>query len=582
MSLLERNLDALGAWTPATAEMVRAAQIPADFQRRNGTDGTPTYSRIVKSSPPRIEWLGATSMPAASAAPIVESLNAGAGNGLGLSIGSGFEWAAFAAKLAGAQAVFVYEPDPALLRMALDTCDLSPLLASGKILLFTGPGPDASDHLSAFLKKNAGYEVPGVLHPLPTLAGEKRNPLLAIGEGMVRRAIIERQGLINALVARLEETLGKPAQGRVALTLTPRYPAERPIRRALSGLPEIRIDHHTTTSLAPRLELLIAHRPAVVLSDLFRPQLGCIPPAVAVQTWVPPVVGPAYWDRVPREDLSTSDRIIVHSAYHQARLVDLGIPVNQIELRPSQPDPMHLLPEHSLALRHRVALVGDLSDIDPQTLKIELPTHLAVFAAARDIITDEWLSVHPALAPDILRRALARAHVASGPDGPSDPALREPMLRIVRDVLIPTLPLHIAVEKIASEKIALRLVGDWPSFTPTDATAIEPFPPFQQNDDASATLWSDVALLVHLSPTGTISPVLWQAVAAGVAIVSPQHPADAAAGSLAALMKPNAEFAHPSAAQWLATLRSLLRDADRRSKFAAAARARFTASPTPV
>ena len=581
MSLLERNLDAVREWTPATADLIAVASIPPGFERCTGADGTPTYRRVIGGDSPRVEWLGATSMPAASAEPIVESLNAGAGNGLGLSIGSGFEWAAFAAKLTNPQAVFVYEPDPAFVRMALDTCDLSTQLRSGKILLLSGPGADASEHLAAFLKKNTGYEVPSVLHPLPTLVGEKRNPLLATGEGMVRRAMIERQGLINALVARLEETLGKPTEGRVALTLTPRYPDERPMRRHLSHVPELRIDHHATTSLAARLELLIAQRPATVISDLFRPQLGCIPPAVIVETWVPPVVGPAYWDRLPRDGIAATDCIIVHSAYHHSRLTDIGIPANQIESRPALPIHLTHTPENSLALRHRVVLIGDLPATDAAILKIELPTHLAVFSAARDIITDEWLSVHPALASDILRRALARANVSTGPDGPTDPALREPMIRILRDVLIPTLPLLVAVEKLTQENIPLRLVGDWPGVTPTDNTILEPFPFWNENNTPKMA-WSDAALLIHLSPTGTIPPLLWHAVAAGITIVAPQHPTDSSSGALPTLLKPNMEFAHPSPAQWFPTLKSLLRDSDRRSRLVTAARTRLTISPTPA
>ena len=39
-----------------------------------------------------------------------------------------FEWRAFVSKLTSPQAVFIYEPDPALARMALGTCDLATLL----------------------------------------------------------------------------------------------------------------------------------------------------------------------------------------------------------------------------------------------------------------------------------------------------------------------------------------------------------------------------------------------------------------------------------------------------------------------
>src|SRR3954469_22447489 len=120
MSHLERNLTPLRAIAPHTAAKVTAASTN-DFTKTPGTDGTPTYSRTTTTNPKRLDWLGGTSMPKASAAPITATLDpfsAGA-NGLGLSIGTGYEWAAFAARLGRPQMLYIYEPEPALLRMAL-------------------------------------------------------------------------------------------------------------------------------------------------------------------------------------------------------------------------------------------------------------------------------------------------------------------------------------------------------------------------------------------------------------------------------------------------------------------------------
>src|SRR5438045_457684 len=142
MSFLDKNLAALQAILPTLAAAIQHAAIPPSYEPVTGTDGTPTCRRLTdRDGKKRLEWLGATSMPRASAAPMIRSLDSvSAGqNGLGLSIGTGYEWAAFAARLPRAQMVYVYEPDPALLRMALTICDLSDLLATCRIVLLTGP-----------------------------------------------------------------------------------------------------------------------------------------------------------------------------------------------------------------------------------------------------------------------------------------------------------------------------------------------------------------------------------------------------------------------------------------------------------
>ena len=198
-----------------------------------------------------------------------------------------------------------------------------------------------------------------------------------------------------------------------------------------------------------------------VLSDLYRAQLATVPPEVPVETWVPPLAGPGYWDRVPpAETLALHDRIIVHSGFHIERLLSRGIPREKIELRPLAPlSPAPSARASEPALRQRVAMIADLPASDAASLGIELPTHQAVFAAAVDLITADYLAVHPGMAPDLLRRALARAGVDPQTQ---DTALQDSMLRIVRDVLIPALPPLILADALASHGIPLTLIGDWP------------------------------------------------------------------------------------------------------------------------
>ena len=212
----------------------------------------------------------------------------------------------------------------------------------------------------------------------------------------------------------------------IAFLLRPHYPAERPITQEANRLHArcAFIDRHDSASPALRLHILAGELEKTlpdagephgvrILSDLFRPQLATIPIEVPVETWIPPLAGPALWDHTPPpEQFAARDRIVVHFAYHAERLQSRGISSDRIDLRPLAPPALRSMPSApALALRHRVALIADLPATDAESLGITLPTHQAVFAAAHAMISDDYLTVHPGIAPDLLRRALTRAGV---------------------------------------------------------------------------------------------------------------------------------------------------------------------------
>jgi hypothetical protein len=593
MSSLSQNISVLRASSHNLASAIETAPLPEGFTRVTGSDGTLTYHRRLTApdGQRRVEWLGATSMPRASAEAIVGSLNAisNGANGLGLSIGSGFEWAAFTQKLGRAQMVFVYEPDIAFLRMALEICDLSQFLAQRRIVLLAGSPEEAARQLSSFLDEHLGFEPPTVLHPLPSLPAPRRNSLISSGESIVRHAAAARQACVTPLPRRIATALQQRSSGHeeastIAFLISPRYAAERPVQSEARkrNAQCIFIDRHDAASSALRLVVLAdelerrrtgqgSAANVRILSDLFRVQLATVPPEIPVETWVPPLIGPAYWDRVsPADSFAPHDRIVVHFGTHLEQLRARGISRDLIELRPIVPAPGAApIVRPELALRHRVAMIADLPASDAASLGIELPTHQAVFAAACDLVRADYLTLHPGMAPDLLRRTLTRAGVDPQTQ---DVALKEPMLRIIREVLIPSLPPLALAETLVNQGIALTLIGHWPGLEQrikgnesAHHARIVPF------EDYTRAQWHDVAVLAHLSPSGTVSPLLWDAIAAEVTAVAPDHPSDRHPGSLATLLAPESQYARSSPQQFVASLKSLLRDSTRRQKLSAAA-----------
>jgi hypothetical protein len=594
MSPWQNNLDALQRVAPAVAELLARMPRPEGFDAVTGTDGTPTFLRksLDPSGHARLEWLGSTSMPRASAEALVSTLDAGGANGLGLSIGTGYEWAAFAGRLGSAQALYIYEPSFTL-RLALEICDLSTLLTDRKIVLLAGTPEQAGTQLVQWLNDHLGMEPPTVLHPLPTAGGtgegggvaERRNALLAAGEAIVRQAVTHRQGQLSTLTRRLlaaAAAQGSAATSDLAVLLTSRYPEERPMHHLVRPQDALVIDQPATTSLALRMErlaTLLERGPVRVVSDLFRPTLGCIPLQVLVETWVPPLVGPGFWDRLPSPgEWSPADRVVVHAEEHRGRLLAHGLSAQQVQLRPLTLRPFMTPVEPAvertkgeggggeagggLALPHRVALIGDLPRLSMEALAIALPTHQAIYAAARKLVAQDYLAVHAGSAPDLLRRALSRAGI-----GKADPSLTEPMMRLVRDLLVPYIPPLALAEALVDGGMAVSLVGDWPEWEsgPSKLARLVPFAA------SAAERWAEVAVLVHLSPTGTLSPLLGEAIACDIPVVAPEHPADALPGSLATLLKPDHQYLRPRPAQLLTAIRGLLGDAPRRQALAVAA-----------
>src|SRR6185295_19307826 len=89
MLYLQENIAALRNILPDVATRIEQSAPPAGYESVTGTDATPTFRRTFElQGKNRWEWLGATSMPRASAGPITRSLDpvSGGQNGLGLSI----------------------------------------------------------------------------------------------------------------------------------------------------------------------------------------------------------------------------------------------------------------------------------------------------------------------------------------------------------------------------------------------------------------------------------------------------------------------------------------------------------------
>lgn len=626
-SFLDSNLAALHAWNPWLVERLRAVgdqpcPDPTDpaascsWQLTTGRDGTLTYARRI-SSPAvgggapeiAIQWLGGTSMPASSAVPLAANLEPGTHNGLGIGIGTGYEWRTLAARLASYQMIFVLEDDLATLRRVLEICDLSEVLQRGKIILLGGPESEAQ--LQHVLRAHPGIVPPDVMHPLPTLSPERRNELLAIGERIIRAAInaqapvalAAQQALDQAWSAAPSESAGHGESRRIMGLLFARsHRFDRVSPELLAAAAQagqqvttLQVDHHTSASLLYRAQQVAACKPDLLLGDLFRAQMeigtsgesGGGLAKVPVYTLLPPAARAGTWDparMVWVHTLAPIDRVICHDDATRRKLQAAGFATGQIILLPLAVTPsgrpgtaLAATPSQTgtvtvtaagLNLRHRVALLGEIFATDPETYGLVLPTHQAVWQAATQIITEEFARLHPGLISDVLRRAQQRCGVDL-----RDPVLTESLERGIRDILLATLTVRALAQNLTQAGMALQLLGSgWSVPNTSNEKTPSPLPAGAQTLPYDAPdAWNQVAVVVHFTADGHVPPALLEAPFSGVPIVCLQSPAADWPGGLSTLFEPGKHYVTSSLTRLVPTLRGLLRDAPRRAALAAGA-----------
>lgn len=555
-AILTANLAALRPINPAAADLIASTDIPADWQPATGTDDTPTFARRVSEM--QIDWLGRTSMPQASAESLIANMTAGENNGVGTPIGTGYEWKLFADRLPPRLMLFVYEPNPLAAKLALSMCDLSTQIAHRKIIFLIGP--DASTQLINILDICTGIEPPAAIHPLPSFSDQVRNTLIASAENMIRATIRHREEVVAAAasqliqktwsaqtIAAIEDTFNSaPKSVAIVVNSDPRLPLNRRIQHL--AIPAVNIDRHDSASLLSRIDLLQKQDVACIDTDLFRPQIGLpIPPQVIVRTWVPPLASAKYWEPggLNPQCMESADRVVVHSSAHAQWLVTAGFKAEQI-LRVRLPfNPGNT--NSKAAGARRVAIAADLMPLDPETYRIDLPSHVALWRTLRTLIEYDPLGVHDEMTEDLLKRAQKQIGVHL-----EDAQLIQMLDLAVRHILLPGCVAVSLAQLLISAGLSLELFGNgWSAAGIQESAQVRIRPQWE----LAPQTWADTAVIIQAHPAGIVSPAVLHAAECGVKVVAPPHPRDAQPLSLQTYLK---DYPRPQKNQFVSTLKALI------------------------
>lgn len=163
----EANLRALATRWPHAADAIAAAwpHAATRYQLHQCADGNPQVYDLQSTRPPQHRWLASLDNHKAATALWTFDRRDNPRPAPILFDGIGLGWmlphvAATTENsfLGYSCALYVVEPDPVALAIALHLHDLQPLLASTRLRLFTGP--TAADDLSAALRANPAWPIP--------------------------------------------------------------------------------------------------------------------------------------------------------------------------------------------------------------------------------------------------------------------------------------------------------------------------------------------------------------------------------------------------------------------------------------
>lgn len=169
---LRESVIALAQRQPGLANQLGSVQDFGAARLARGRDGSDVV--LLERQDGANFWLGGSSMPTISGPVVIDRYAHRNDSVLLPSIGTGYEPALLAQKLAGHSAVFVYEQSPQRLALGLGICDYAELITAGGVVLLCG---DLANALVEFFETNGGYALPAQLWPLPDVPSSRLNKI---------------------------------------------------------------------------------------------------------------------------------------------------------------------------------------------------------------------------------------------------------------------------------------------------------------------------------------------------------------------------------------------------------------------
>jgi len=452
------NLQALDRQQPRLAQHVEATPIPATVTPATGRDGSATFR--LHDGTGNAYWFGRSSMPTVSAAALLADC-ADTGESIFLpGVLCGFEPLALADKLSPHCAVFVWQDDTLLVKLAMHLYDYAPLLESGRLVfVLAGDSADRSscqppDALCEFFERNNGYEFPTRMVRAPQVSPAELSRIQGRIETAGRAVSQAHHEAVTQLVQRIHSRLPVtrqtgpfkclPAEPRVAVvTVDARAETIRSVWMIGRSLEALGWPHRLCAPDAPglchvaaRLHAIEAVEADVVLFVNCAPgQLGAmLPRQLPLVAWYLPetaadagfaAVGDAPFLACVSTPWLGESALRAGLDPNSVKLVEIG---TRTELFGQTPNDA---PKRSIPACD-VGVVVELPEDDPEATNVTLPSYAMLYDALRDHTRRHIEEYTDALAPKFLEQAQRQTRVEI-----EDATLREHFVGLIRSRIAP-------------------------------------------------------------------------------------------------------------------------------------------------
>lgn len=579
---LDRNLDALARTDRAVAGQLAAA-------REHMPEATPAPTRDgqinlrIRTLDGREVWFGRTSIPLARAQSMLEQFDPGHGNVLFPGVAQGTEVGLMLHRLAAHRVVFVWEEDPIQLLLALRLHDWSAAIESQRLVLVMSDSDHLTDALVRCLEARNGHLCPERImmwpwHTLSSIAGCRTSVEAAYRQIERDRAakLAQVRALLDGLPSRSDDQERTavvlsihPLQETLALADSLVSASAPATLQVVSSVVRSPADVHPLAR-AERLMEGLQHRPDVaLLLETGRTDVAdVLPPGVPAISWLSHATP---LDASVTKRIGPDDKIMAVDSLAAERLTGAGIDRERISVHPW---PCLLSAQESPpgwdARPIDVAVLANLTSVEPTAYGHDLPTHCKVWQVAVELLRERIDDFMDGQIGGILDRAESRLRVKI-----EEPGARRAIAELLSGPVATSLLWGHISQVIIKQKLKSGFWGaGW-----SGEQHQGPLPAWGERQ----AVYRRCKCVVFVSPVGVVSPDLLLAASCGAVVLWRAHPRDRQPGGLETLLRPDSEvltFANSGAL--FRTLTNLLSTPDRWREMATAAWQRSQADHLPA
>ncbi len=465
-----RNLTALSTCQPGVADCVEKTRIPEDVHPAVGRDGTDTF-RIPTATGKR-EWLGRSSMPGISATALFADFLSDGQNAALPSILTGLEPLVITGRMPPHATLFVVEPDPVQLELALHVRDYSGLLDDGRLVFVVGEQDEAVSQLRCFFEEHPGYELPAHLLSVPPIPPARITETQRTIERAGEAVTAVRSRLVQSLAESIRSRADRPLPDRPNVAVLGFDPSPASIEQAARierALTELGWPHRVCVPDRPdrvhntaRFQAIEAAAADLVLFVNATPgsMRATLPKELPIASWMMPGTTVQSQAQAPPTG--------IEAVFASSRTIHDGLTACGAE-----PDAIEHLSVGADATIHRpfsesatpdgttdvdIAIMADLPDDRPEACGVTLPSHQALWEAMRRCVERNTDRFQDDFTGDVLDMAQRDCGTRL-----QDQAVHGHFLDLLRTRIMPATLARTASELLLGEGYRVALWGkNWP------------------------------------------------------------------------------------------------------------------------